>query len=112
MKYAVTGIGIFSGLIALVWLLQSNDFFMYKEFAPKYEQARRETFEQSKSYRQGMVQELETFRAQYITATPAQQDALASIILHRCADFDESAMPSDLREFVKQLRNKRTGEVK
>jgi len=43
MKYAVTGIGIFSGLIALVWLLQSNDFFMYKEFAPKYEQARRET---------------------------------------------------------------------
>jgi hypothetical protein len=48
MKYVLAGLGIFVALMLFGWLIQGNDFFMYKVFAPKYEKARRETYEQTK----------------------------------------------------------------
>lgn len=45
-------------LLGLIWIFQGNDFFLYRTFAPKYEKVRRQTFEQTKSYNQGMIQEL------------------------------------------------------
>jgi len=94
-------------LLGITWMLQGNDFFLYREFAPRYEQVRRETFEQSKAYTQGQIQELQNMQFEYVKASPEQQAALASIILHRVADFDESRLPVDLRAFVQQLRQKR-----
>ena len=49
-------------LLGLGWLVTGNDFFLFKVFAPKYEQVRRETFEQSKAYNQGMIQELQNMQ--------------------------------------------------
>lgn len=95
-------------LMGLGWAFQGNSFFMYRYFAPKQEAVRRDVFEQSKAYQQGMVQELQNMQFEYAKATPSQQAALASIILHRAADFDENEMPADLRAFVQQLRNQRT----
>jgi len=103
----VIGILAFSLLIGLIWVLEGNNFFLYKVFAPKYESVRRETFEQSRAYNQGMVQELQNMQFEYVQATPQKQDALASIILHRVADYDENKLPSNLQTFVWQLRNKR-----
>jgi hypothetical protein len=94
-------------VFGMIWLIQGNDFFMYKVFAPKMEQVRRETFEQSKAYRQGMVQELNNMRFEYLKTTDENsKEAMASIILHRVADFDENAMPNDLRQFIQELKNK------
>lgn len=107
MKIVFGVLAAFVFVFGLVWLVQGNDFFLYSVFAPKYEAVRRETFEQSKAYRQGMVQELQNMQFEYIKATPSQQDALASIILHRAADVDENILPSDLREFIRGLRQKR-----
>lgn len=95
-------------LMGLGWAFTGNDFFIYQYFAPKKEAVRREVFEQSKAYQQGMVQELQNMQFEYVKATPEQKSALAAIILHRAADFDENEMPPDLRAFVQQLRNKRT----
>lgn len=106
------GIAAFVGavvvLLGLVWAVQGNDFFLYKTFAPKYEQVRRETFEQSKAYNQGMVHELQNMQFEYIKADESHKTALASVILHRTADFDmrDSRVPSDLRQFVADLKNK------
>jgi predicted restriction endonuclease len=94
-------------LLLIIWALQGNDFFLTKVFAPKYEQVRRETFEQSKAYNQGMIQELQNMEFEYVKAAPEQQDALASIILHRVADYDIEKLPADLRAFVLQLRHNR-----
>ncbi|TRZ51549.1 hypothetical protein D4R99_04245 [bacterium] len=91
-------------VFGLAWVIQGNDFFMYKVFAPKYEQVRRETFEQSKAYNQGMIQELQNMQFQYLQANPEQQQALAFIILHRVADFDVNKLPADLRGFIEQLK--------
>jgi len=106
------GTGILSVVIILgiVWGLQGNDFFMYKFFAPKYENARRQVFEQTKSYNQGMVQELQNMQFDYVKADKDHKDALASIILHRAADFDENRLPNDLRSFIQQLKRDQLGQ--
>ena len=101
-------LGVIAVCLLLGWLATGNDFFLYKVFAPKYEQVRRETFEQTKSYNQGMIQELQNMQFEYAKANPEQKDALASIILHRAADYPEDRMPSDLRSFIAELKRERT----
>jgi hypothetical protein len=88
---------------SLGWIFTANDLAMFKFFAPKYEQARRETFEESKSYRQGSIQELQNMQFQYEQANPEHKEALAAIILRRSADFTD--LPPDLRLFINQLKN-------
>ena len=93
--------------IGLTWLVQGNDFFLYKAFAPKYEQVRRETFEQTKSYNQGMVQDLQRMQFEYIKADSEHKEALATVILQVSADYPEDSMPPTLRQFVQQLKRER-----
>lgn len=104
---------ILSLTLLFAWAITGNEFFLYKTFAPKFEQARRETFEQSKAYNQGMIQELQNMQFEYIkTTNQNSKDALASIILHRVADFDENKLPYDLRSFIQDLKNKQNGGPK
>lgn len=93
--------------LGLTWIAEGNNFFLYKFFAPKMEQVRRETFEQTKSYRQGMIQELQNMQFEYEKADAEHKAALASIILHRAADFPEEDMPSDLWAFLQKLRHEK-----
>lgn len=90
MKTAISSILIavifLAAMMCLGWLTQGNQFFMYKFFAPKQEQVRREVFEQSKAYRQGMVQELQNMQFEYVKASKDGKEAMRSIILHRAAD--------------------------
>jgi hypothetical protein len=92
--------------LGLAWIIQGNHFFLYKYWGPQYEDTRRDIFEHSKAYRQGMIQELENMQFEYErTADTNSKDALARIILHRSADIDPSIMPSELRRFIQSLRN-------
>lgn len=109
MKTVLACISVLILLLGIAWIVQGSNFFAYKYFAPKEEQVRRETFEQSKSYNQGMVQELQNMAFEYVKAEPAQKDALASIILHRVADYDVEKLPADLRDFISKLRRDRLG---
>lgn len=98
---------VLAGLVAvlgLTWIAQGNDFFLTKVFAPKYEQVRRETFEQSKSYNDGMAQELQNMQFEYIKADKQAKAALKPIILHRSAGYDLSKLPADTRQFIENLR--------
>lgn len=111
MKSAVGAvIGTIIGIFVLAWIVQGNDFFMYKYFGPKYEQQRREIFEQSRAFNQGMVQELQNMQFEYMKATPQQKEALASIILHRSSGYNlnDQIVPADLRSFIEQLKRERT----
>ncbi len=105
MKTFLTLIACIILFLGLGWAVTGNDFFLYKFFAPKYEQVRRETFEQTKSYRQGMVQELQNMQFQYEQASPEHKAALRSLILHRVADFPADDMPPNLYVFIQKLRN-------
>jgi len=93
-------------LVGLGWFFAGNNLEMYQFFAPKQEAARRSVFEKSKAYNQGMIQELQNMQFEYIKAAPEHQDALAGIILHRAADFNQDELPSDLRAFISELKSK------
>ena len=98
-------------MMALGWLVQGNDFFMYKFFAPKQEQVRREVFENSRAFNQGMVQELENMQRDYIKEKdPNAKTALASIILHRASGYnlDDPIVSADLRSFIADLKHQQT----
>jgi len=96
--------------MGLGWFVQGNDFFMYKYWGPKQEAVRRQVFEQTRSFNQGMVQELENMEADYLkTKDPEAKTALASIILHRASGYnlEDSAVPADLRSFISKLKQER-----
>lgn len=104
LKQIGWGVLALVGLFALTWLAMGNSFFLYKLFAPKQEAVRRQVFEQTKAYNQGMIQELQNMQFEYIKAEPAHKAALASVILHRAADYDVNQMPADLRAFIQDLK--------
>ena len=107
IKIVLSCIAGLLGILTLTWLIQGSDFFMYKFWAPKYENVRREVFENTKSYNQGMVQELQNMQFEYLSNKDENsKQALASIILHRVADFDDSKLPTDLKLFIQNLKTK------
>lgn len=88
----------------IAWLVTAGNFSIFSYFAPRYENVRRNTFEQSQAYNQGMTQEVLDFQRQYITATPSQKEALADVILHKTASYDLSKLPASSRQFIEKLR--------
>ncbi len=110
MKPVVVGILVLVGVLAFTWIIMGNNFFLYKVFAPKMEETRREVFEETKSYNQGMIQELQNMQFQYVaTKDSAARASLASIILQRAADYPEDRLPAELRQFIQKLKDERTG---
>lgn len=105
---------LFGGLIVTIvvvllicvmgFAIQGTDFLLFKYFAPKYESVRRETFEKSKAYNQGVIQEIQSMQFQYEQADPNHKAALATIILRRTADYDLNLMPVDTRNFIEKLK--------
>ena len=91
--------------LGTLWMLAINNTALNRVLLPVLEDTRRTTFEHSKAYQEGMVQDLRSMQFEYINAAPEHKAALASVILHRSADFPESEMPADLVLFLRQLRN-------
>jgi hypothetical protein len=97
-------IAVFAFILALGWIAEGNDFFLFKVFAPKYEQVRRDTFEQSKAYNQGTIQNLRDAQRDYITAAADRRTGLGSVIIQQYADYPDDSLPKDLRAFMICLR--------
>ena len=106
MKIAGIGLAALIGMLALVWLIQGNDFFMYKFFAPKYENVRREVFENTQSYVESKRQDLVKYRLEYMRAkTDEEKAALKFTIVQEFANFDETKLLSpELRDFLRQMK--------
>lgn len=97
---------VIGGLMAVGFVVQGYDFFVYRYFAPKYEQVRHDTFKQSQAYNDGVAQELQNMQTQYLQADAEHKKLLAAVIIRTVASYDESRLPSHLREFVDQIRQK------
>lgn len=96
-------LGALIALALLAFVVQGTDFILYKTFAPRREAVRRDVFEQSKAYRDGLLQEIRAAQIDYAKATtPQQRQALGSLILHDVAGFGGD-LPADLDAFVHTL---------
>lgn len=94
---------ILGGIILFMWIMSINDLVLMKGFMPAREQIRRETFEQSKAYRQGLIQELQNMQFEYIQADDEHKKALGFLIKQRAVDVDPSILPTDLKQFIRSL---------
>lgn len=103
MKDIAIGVLALVAVIALGWVLTGNSLAMQKVFAPAREQVRRETFEESKAYRDGVVQEIRAMQFEYLKADDAHKAAMGAVIRHKLAGFPADALPPDLQQFVVEL---------
>lgn len=97
MRYLMAGLAILVGVLLLSWIFQGNDWFMYKFWAPKYEAVRRQTYEQTKSYRQGSIQRLNTLCTQLNDADDGHKPMIRDLISHEFAEWDTDDVPGYLR---------------
>lgn len=103
MKPILTIIGGAVGISVLIWGFTYKGLIFTSFFAPRFENVRRNTFEQSKSFRTGAVQELQNMQFEYIKASPEHKKALADIIRHRALEVPADAMPTELQSFISNL---------
>ena len=92
-------------LVALILVAFSTggSLALKKVFNPAFEQVRRDTFEQSKAYRDGAVQELYAMQFAYLQADPLHRGGLASVMRHKAAGLPAGTLPPDLVTFLKEL---------
>lgn len=107
MKYVLGTAGALVLVFGLSWAIEGNDFFLYRYFAPKQEAVRRQVFENTRSFNQGMIQELENMQFEYEREKdPDAKAALRAIILHRASGYNlnDPDVPQSLRAFINQLK--------
>ena len=112
MKPVLAVVGIFFGLLILIclggWLVEGNNFFLYRYFAPKQAEVERKVFEETPSFVQGNNQELQKQYFDYIKATPEQKAAMKSIILHEAAGLGPDGLQKlspEVRSWIQQLQS-------
>lgn len=104
-KGIFTGIGIFVGLIAIVFILELTGLGFFKFFEPKRENIRREVFENTKSYVQGVQQDLGKYYDEYQRADEQRKQTIKKVIQMRFPEVDASKLQSpQLRQFLTNMR--------
>lgn len=77
-----------------------------KIFLPANENVRREAFEQTRSFNEGKIQDLNKWRLEYMKAKdPMDKKLIKQTILQAFVDYDDSKLPSDLQQFLRTLKN-------
>ena len=108
MRLKGIGISILAivAILGLMWIFQGQDFFMYKFWAPKYENVRREVFENTQSYVEGKRQDLVKYRLEYLRAkTDEDRSAIKFTIVQEFANFDDSKITEPvLYNFLHQMK--------
>ena len=84
-------------LLAVTWLIQGNDFFMYKFFAPRYEAARREVFVNTPSYVNGKRQFLARLHHEWENADAGHRESICALARSEAATVDVKLLPSNLQ---------------
>jgi len=111
MKDLGIGIGAFfaaiGGIILLVVMFTHTDVALSRKYDPQREEIRRQTFEESRAFREGLAQELQAMQLDYLKGNEDQKAAIASMVLHRVAGVDPSVFPPSLQRFIDQLKTQK-----
>ena len=91
-------------IYGLGFLATGGDLAIYKFWAPKQENAKRQVFENTQSYVEGKIQNIEQECFAYHKADGAQKDALAGEIRNEATTVDLDKLPSDERACVSEAR--------
>jgi hypothetical protein len=109
MRDLFGGLGmVIGGALLLMIIFAGLDYsgILWESFTgPKREDVRREIFEQTKSFNQGMTMKLLDYRKQYILAKdPADKAAIAQVVSHMFADMNTEKLDSELKAFLRECK--------
>jgi hypothetical protein len=88
---------------ALGFIATGGDLLIYKFWAPKQENAKRQVFENTQSYVQGKIEYLTKLRYQYQEADGQHKDSLRLMILTEASTVDNNKLPPDLSGFIASI---------
>lgn len=98
------GIGIVGFL--LIWLfLGMFGIVNTKFFGVMTQDAKRQVFEQTKSYNHGTIQDMYRYKLEYVQASPEHQAALRDVVNSTLGGFDRNKLPVDLRVWVAEINS-------
>jgi hypothetical protein len=89
LKAAGICVGAIIVILALTWIAQGNNIFLYRVFGIQYANTAREIFEQSYSYNRSMAGDLVDLRRQYeSTDDPNKRAAIETAARAKIAGYD------------------------
>ena len=104
-KMIGAGLGIFAAIILFVFILEFIGLGFFGFFAPKYEDVKREVFENTQSYVHGKIQDLQKRYGEWLKA----ESAVDKSVIEEMIRMEFSNFPSDkvdnktLREFLEAV---------
>jgi hypothetical protein len=105
MKVVFAYVGGFFLFLAVIAGLDYSSLIWESFIGPKRENVRRQVFEQTKSYNQGMQQDLIKFMHEYnVSKDPEEKKAISSTVRHMMSDYDESKLEPELRSFLTKCK--------
>lgn len=106
MKAFFTTLAIILGIATLTFGLNYLGLINYQFFAPKYENARREVFENTQSYVEGKRQDLVKYHYEFIRSKSTQdKEAIRMVIIQSFANFDLTKLSPELRKNFDEIVN-------
>jgi len=104
MRYAAIVIGVLVLVIVAGMALELLGVEWFRFIGPRKESARREVFEETRSYNESKIQDLARYRLQYLRAkTSDEKKAIASTVRHLFANYDRAKLPPELRSFLSEI---------
>ena len=105
MKPILGILGGFFVIFLLGFILQTMDYVSFNFWAPKYEDTKREVFENSKSFIEGKRQTLSKYRLEYLKSDDElERKALASTIRSQASGLEVSKLDEpELEKFINEI---------
>ncbi len=88
----------------LGFIATGGDLAIYRFWAPKQEAARRQVYEQTKSYRQGSIQRLNSLCSQINAADSEHKPMLQDVVAQEFAEWSSADVPDYLKGCLKSAR--------
>ncbi len=103
MKELIIGFVVVSAIVMGIFLLQSLDFASLVFWGPKYENAHRQIFENTKSFRDGSSRDLDNLRIAYIQAkTPEEKSIILDTLRHRALGIPSEQISPAVNQLINQ----------
>lgn len=91
-------------LLVLVGLLVGGVHLIRTQLLPAQERLRRDVYEESKSYRDGTVRDLENLRLEWVrTEDDLHRSMLEDAARRRTVDFPREELPAALQEWLQEI---------
>lgn len=105
MKKLMGVIIVITLFITIIFGLQYLNLMNFKFFAPKYENVKREVYENTQSYVEAKRQAITKYYNEWRKGDEADKDALRTIVLQDFANFNLDLLTPQQKEWYNQITN-------